>query len=524
MKLLRSINVPGGFFEWRLRENAADEKDDAIETDKIQNTDELLFEDSLQSELLSHEKNNKAADSQDSTVALRRNGVDMKGFMPGLYYLIDDRFRVTFNAPDLALVDSSSQFSTELGRNYPEVDAGLTQYVFAHSAQGSRSEFTEPLSGSHNNNHEYLVDDQFPCMPFSADSRSVMPPRSLSRFTMENLAALSASFEIFNPTISDEHNFPYSFDSTASSFRLDLLVSETATRHESEIAFLSQSIIFVMSSPDSLLESFRDPDSELENAQDEYEFLKIVHAFTLFFKVDFLEQCVFSSLRNSANKLYPPKHDYSQNSNSKRSLGSEPLELNTGFENSPTREKVLNDKEAMHIVKIALAALIARVLKGKLYGNVWVSFCNAHAKGRAIRHDTQLMLMDIFEDELCIELMTVLIKAMVIRKHMSEIIRHREPQLMTGENLQNSSENIINKLLHNVFHLSPSTGIMPTHVARQREMSRHHAEILMQWLRSVILKSWDGKALINRWGAVGCALEFMSHLCVSSSPMTFINR
>ena len=522
MKLLRFTSVPGGFSGWRLRENAADDRDDALETDKIQRTNELRFEDSSQSELLSHEKNNRAADLQDSTIALRRKGVAMKSFMPGLWNLIDDRFRVTFNAPDLALEDSSSRFLTELGRNYPEVDAGLTQYVSAHSTQGSRFELTESLSGSLNNNHEYIVDDQFPNMPVSADSRPIRRPQYLLRFTKGNLETLSANFGIFNPTISDEQKFPYSFDLPASHFRLDSLVSETATRHESETAFLSQSIIFILSTPDSLLKSFRDFNSGSEN-EDEYEFLKILHAFALFFKVDSLERCVFSSLWNSANELYPPKHDYSENPNARRSIGSEPLELNTGFEKPPTKRKALNDEEAMHIVKIILAALIARVSKGKLYGNVWVSFCNAHAKSRAIHHDTQLMLMDIFDDQLCVELMTVVVKAMVIRKHMSECIRHREPQLMTGEKLQKSFENVINKLLHNVFHLSPSAGITPTHVSRQREISRHHAEILLQWLRSVILKSWDGQALIQRWGAVGCALEFMSHLCVSSFPMALIN-
>lgn len=523
MKQLQLMKVPEGLSEWRLGRNAVEgavsieDRNGAIRMEKRQNGDELRFGDLLQPEILYHEKISEAGESQSSEATLHRQGADMKSFMPGPWNFVNKRFRSIFNLPDSALTDSGSQSQSEFGRNYRKIDAAFTRYVSALSAQGSRSEFTETLYSFVNNNQDCPFDDRSPTLPVAANSRQITPPQSLSRFTLENLEALSTSFEIFNPKIPYEQKSSHTFNQPASHVRLDSMVSGTASRGEREIAFLSQSIIFVLSSPDSLIKSFRDPDSELENSKYEYEFLKIIYAFTLLFKVDILERCVFSSLRNSANKLHPPKHYHSENTKPNKSLSSEPLASNTRSEKSPTKEKAINDVEAMHIAKIALAALIARVTKGKGYGNAWVSFCEAHAQGRAIYQDTQLQLMDIFDDELCIELMAVLVRAMVVRKYMSKITGHREPQLTTDENLHVSSENIINKLLQNVFHMSPSGGIMAVPVAKKREISGYHAEILLQWLRSVILRNWDGKALVQRWGAVGCALDFMSYLCLSDN-------
>lgn len=527
MKLLQLTKVPEEFSECRSGRYTAEgaisveDIDDAIRSDQRQSDDESRFGDFSQSELLSCQTNSEAAESQSLKVALRRSEVDARSFMPGLWHFSKDRLKTIFNMPGSALIDSGSQSTTGFGHNYREIDTGLTQYVYTH---GSRSKFMETLPSFPKDSRDYLVDGKAPTMLVAADSRLIRPPLSLSRFTTENLEALRANLEIFNPNVPDEQKYLCSFGRTVSNFRLDSLVNGTATRREREIAFVAQSIIFVLSSSDSLLKSFRDPISESENPEYKYEFLGIIHAFVPLFDIDFLERCMFSSLRNSANKLYPPKYYYSENSNLNRSLGSEEaLESKNVSGKSSTREMTLNDNEAIHIAKIALAALIARVSKENVHGNAWATFCQAHARGRATYQDPQLKFMDIFDDELCIELMTVLVKAMVVRKYMSEIRKRREPQSTTCAD-EDSPEHIINKLLHDIFYLGSSAGTMETHVVERRQISRVHAEILLQWLRSVILKRWDGKASIQKWGAVGCALVFMSCLCVSSFSMTFIDQ
>ena len=524
MKRLQITKVPEGFSEWRSKRNTAegalsiDDWDNAVETEKRQSDDEPRFEDSFQQEVISHEVDSRAADSEFLKVTPRRSGLDMKSLMPGLWPIVDERFRATFNVPDLASVGCGSQFTSELGRDYPEIDTGLTQYVSAHIAEGSRSESPKALPSFANGDHNSLVNNQFPAMPASTDSGPTMPFQSLSKFTLESILALSLYFEVFKPKIADEQNFLSSFRPPASSLPLDSFISGTATRREREIALITQSsIIFILSSPDLLLKSFRDSDSEPEDPKHEFAFFKTVQAFSVLLNVDSLERCVFSSLIDGANKLYPPKFDYREKSNIRGNLSPESLESNTRLENSPTRGMALNDDEAMHITKIGLAALIARVLKAKAHGQAWDSFCEAHADGRAtVYQDTQLILMDIFDDQSCIELMTVLVKALVVRKYISENARYRESQLRGGGNHQDSPENIINKLLYNILLLTSSAGVITLHESKQLEVSRYYAEILLQWLRSVILKSWNGKATIQRWGAVGCALEFMSYLCVFS--------
>ena len=512
MRRLQLIKVPERFSEQQLGRHAAndfvsvEDIDDAIRTEERNSDGQSRCENLMQSELLPLEEKSDAAASQCLEVTLRRRGLDMKGFMPGPWHFVKNRFSAMFNMPDFALIDLGSQPTTGFGRN--DRDAGFTQHFHAHGTQGSRSD----------------IDEFFPTMPVAADSRLITSPQSLSRFTVENLEALSTSFEIFNPKIPDDQQILCSFGRPVSNFRHDSFVSVTTTQREREITFMSQSIIFVLGSLDLLLESFKDSNRGSENSKYGNEFLKIIRAFTPLFKLDCLKRCVFSSLWNSAKKLYPTKYYYSKNFRLSESLRSEALVSNIERGKSPTGEKALNDNEAMHIAKIALAALVACVPNGNEYRDAWVTFCEAHATGRAIYQKPHLELMDIFDDELCIELMTTLVKTMAARKYMPEITRHWEPQFATGENLPDSAENVISKLFHDVLYLSPFAGTTAAHFADRREISRYHAEILLQWLRSVILKSWDGKVLIQTRGIVGCALELISCLCVSSFLITFIDQ
>lgn len=521
MKLLRPINVAEELSEWKEAAEAGDDRDDAVETDNRKSDDESRVGEFSQLGIMSCEKNTEVAELRPVKDVLRWRGADMKSFTPGLWHINNNRFGAILNIQDPALIDSGSQSTTEFGRTHGGIDTEFPQYKLAHDPQGSRSEFTKTSSSFSKNGHDNPVAKSCPIMPVVANSRLITPLQTLSRFTVKNLKALSTAFEIFSPNAHDKQKPLCTFGRKVSHFRLDSLVNGNATRREREIAFVSQSIIFVLSSSDSLLKSFRDPVPE--NPMYECDFLEVIHAFTPLLKVHFLERCLFSSLLHSASKLYQPKYDSSRNATPNRSLGSEAIELNAGCWKSTPGEKALNDEEAIHIAKIALAALIARVPEGtRDRTNTWLSFRKAHAMGRAVYQDLELELMDIFDDELSIEVMTILVRALVDRYEASEITRLRETQFTNGENFEGSPENILEKLLHGILYPNPFDGV--TNVVKRHEISRYHAEILLVWLRSMILKGWDGKAWIHNSGTVGCALEFMSYLCMSSFPMTFTNR
>lgn len=49
------------------------------------------------------------------------------------------------------------------------------------------------------------------------------------------------------------------------------------------------------------------------------------------------------------------------------------------------------------------------------------------------------------------------------------------------------------------------------------------SSVLLDWLRTIVLKNWDGKAEVKRWEPVGAAIEFMAHLCVYERPHFFPN-
>lgn len=37
---------------------------------------------------------------------------------------------------------------------------------------------------------------------------------------------------------------------------------------------------------------------------------------------------------------------------------------------------------------------------------------------------------------------------------------------------------------------------------------------LLEWLRTIVLKAWDGEVLVKRWEGAGAAIEIISDLCM----------
>lgn len=398
---------------------------------------------------------------------------------------------------------------------------------------------------------DQVIDGNCLTIPTFSSGNSIAPPQALGRFTLENIVALVDTVKMAHLTLHDDHQLFDRLGRTTTPFRASSFVDGSARSREKSVAFGKQSIISILSCPSSLLKSFVTLTADGTIDSRNYAgYLEIVEAFRSLGKIDHHPKSVFPSLCTSTRKIHKPQNLRLRNQNIKICKA---IESDFG---SPIRDHaldtyddgVLDDVEAAHIVKIILAALAASVPESDL--DVWYHYRTLRTLGRSaprpktVRDDkiltnSLLALMDSFEDEMALGLMTRLVKAITARCCVSKMSRYQEAGA-NEENLGALGSNFMYCILRDILvdgvedryimmPLQFNDAWLDTHfdylqnvrfiratcmVEYERDDPSLRITIIVEWLRSVILKEWDGKAEVSRWGAVGSALEFMSCLCM----------
>lgn len=170
----------------------------------------------------------------------------------------------------------------------------------------------------------------------------------------------------------------------------------------------------------------------------------------------------------------------------------------------------------------------------------WQSFVRLHQSGQLvpIRKENRrltviaIKFMDHFEDELALRLIVKLARAYAARLCWSEASNSRDTQVRQPASAAATGfsrfvrdimmdivrvGNAVPSLVGPTSHRA-STG-QEAGNAQLPEQSRvsdriSYADITLEWLRSVILHEWDGKAIIDKYGAVGGAIQLISNLCM----------
>lgn len=377
------------------------------------------------------------------------------------------------------------------------------------------------------------------------DSDPVELPQALGRFTLENISALVDTIKRVHPGPGDGYGFLPSLGRATPISRLSRFVGGTATQQEMSIVFGKQSIIYVLSTIDALLRSFTGSAGVVSSDyRQSVNSAEIIQAFRLLMEIDHHPRSIFPSLWISIGKLHPSINFRSKGALLKacRSTKSDRPLLGSTMESQSVNADFLGDIDAAHVVKIALAALVASipecnvdtwasVQRLRASGRIAPSFNKSHAETKLI--DPLLKVMDSFDDELALSLMMRVVRAVAARQCLVEISRFQEPNTKDGPSV-NNGEDFMDILLHEVIDseiketvlkqssgVSTSAGSMATakFTSNEKRIQRHvippnlDLSVLVEWLRSVVFSEWDGKAEISRWGPVGGALEFMLHLC-----------
>lgn len=357
--------------------------------------------------------------------------------------------------------------------------------------------------------------------PFTFDHGSVEQPQTLSRFTLESIAALVSTIKSVIPEPHDEYNFQKSFGRIPKHCRLASFVEGTSTEQEMNLAFGTQSITYVLSTATALLNSFICTKADTAHFKKSVPFHEIVQAFRLLREIDYHPSNIISSLWISIGKLHPPTSVRSKSALIKacRSIRSGRSSHGFKLEHEVSDTDLIPDVDAVHIVKISLAALVALIPECNPAD--WSKVQKLRGLGRIIPErpledsftDTTLEIFDSLNDEMALSLMRRLVRAITARQSLSEISNYQ--QTNSGRNNVTHREEFLDMLIHAMTdsEITPIPGADPSDSLEQVKTQRFHLSVLVEWLRSLILSEWEGQAEVPKWGLVGGALELMSHIC-----------
>ena len=350
--------------------------------------------------------------------------------------------------------------------------------------------------------------------------------QSLSHFTCANIIALK-----------EARDFCGGQDMHEQHWLLGLLGRTDLPNHISGcgsygdfLAYSGQSMAYILSNVDALLRSFLHCDDNNVGSKviRPYEFPLLVDLFRKLRGIDMHPHKILSSLWISAGRLYPTSAVISK----RRTLIASGLDSFV-FDPIPTYHgRSLNDLEACHVIKIILAALAAYVPRCSPLS--WLAVRKLHASGQvapSVDTDTspaeQKMIGELerilqaFESKTALGLVIRFARSIDIRYHLSRARALAEDAEKNRRQFPPTFSRVLDyvnsdslKICINNREGQPSMKHEEWIDPEIEPITWHPKEwpIIIEWLRAVILKEWDGKAKIAKGSAVGGALGLLLHI------------
>ncbi|KAG5294419.1 HECT domain-containing protein [Histoplasma ohiense] len=312
-----------------------------------------------------------------------------------------------------------------------------------------------------------------------------------------------------------------------------------ATPRQREVfPFVAQSVFYVLSSPRQLLQSFRkDPPtpSEVNNWENvsTLDIDQVEDSFRILHRICPWETTLHS-LWISLEKLFVPPKEFSlprprmlpvrwstsSGAISKRGL---PSPCNT---DSP--EEYISDADAAYIAVIVLLALATSIPLTD--PRTWEVVRHVRSSGTVLpdaemrKHSgsTRRSLVAIsekFEHDLALRLLNRLVRAVSARLAFHEISKTRTTNIHDIE--RQEKHDFTSLILQSLRDLSKpnekSSHIPPPFLHEERPTNLHM--ITVEWLRSLLLKEWDGKPEMAKSGAAGGALQLLESMYTDRSKL-----
>ena len=357
------------------------------------------------------------------------------------------------------------------------------------------------------------------------EPKSYPPVQSLSHFTNANILALKAARAVCRNDLYEQHCL------------LKFLGRTDLPQHSSRcgsygdfLAYSGQSMTYILSHVEALLQSFLHVDDSNANSRVvwSYDFASIVDLFRKLRRIDMHPHKIFPNLWISAGKLYPS----SVALNKRRSTRASDITSSSLDSLSNSQSCSLNDLEACHVIKIILAALVASVPKCSRMG--WLAVRKLHASGQVAPFiDSEnspaekkmigklVRTLHAFENDMALSLVKRLARSVDTMYHLAQARALAENAEKSRLQFTPIFSRVIDYVNADKFkiYVADNQGLPSVKngewVDPEIEPITWHSRewpIIIEWLRAVLLKEWDGKPKVAKGSTVGGALGLMLYI------------
>jgi hypothetical protein len=296
-----------------------------------------------------------------------------------------------------------------------------------------------------------------------------------------------------------------------------------ATMRQREVfPFVAQSAFFVFSSPSQILRSFSSESTDMIGAPfSRLDVSRLRLSLQRLFTICPWD-IALDSLWSSLDKLFvPPRGFTSSGRPSRRPSRSSTMTGPAGPPVVPRRisesasEDHLSDPDAAHIATIALFALVSFVPKIDL--GTWKAVVRMRAAGSVAslsdmrklpskNAQQAIEVTDRFEHELGLRLINRLVRALTARLAYHEISKARQVYSLDVPKQRRVSvlDRVVDYLSeHHISHTAgndePAGSISP-------------ASLIVEWLRTLFLREWDGNPEMARSSPAGGAIQILASM------------
>lgn len=334
-------------------------------------------------------------------------------------------------------------------------------------------------------------------------------------------------------------------DRTENSSYFDFVIdSDTKRTFRTTVHFINRSIFYGLSDPETLLKSFREQNPAYKDSPlPHLNASRLTHAFRDWNNCS--DALVVDSLWIAAEALFnpPPELDTEKSPRlkpSRKDSNSCPPRAS----HTAAHGRYLSTEEAAHIVMVCVHALTSLVPMG--WTHTWVQLRQLRSWGVVVPNspppsdptygfaDPWLNIVDELEYEPAIRLADRLFRGIGARicfEHILATLDHRGSHT-SNSTKPNGKDSTMDTLRD--FDVtaepdvrSPLLDILVRHLAEVERVALENRRKLrgsantyddpgwtvtaafMEWMRTIIVKQWDGKAEINKWSSVGTAVTLL---------------
>lgn len=305
-------------------------------------------------------------------------------------------------------------------------------------------------------------------------------------------------------------------------------VGDDCTPHQSRVtnSFVDRSLFYILGDAEALLRSFQDSTDAFQRSPlPHLDSAQLVHSFRDWSQLN--GSLIFDSLHVALHALFarPPELE-PQVAEGVKATSDHRTSSNN--EDSTTRPRYLNNYEAAHIVMICIHALTSSVPVA--WPRTWVQLRSLRSWGVIVPSvtadadnfaDPYANIIDSFEYEPAARLADRLLRAIGVRNCFDHILRSKPEKSARAEAGFDESEESLLSILTRHLEVTESVALaskrkLQTTNLTNKEPGWTVTATLTEWLKTIIIKNWDGNVEINKWSSIGSAVMLLHKLCKHS--------